>query len=551
LAVVEQPDRLRSAIKFGAGAVLGVLAIAATAVGIAVAIPEPTSLGAPTFVDETDASGIDHSYEGPFEHFVGGGVAVLDCNDDGLPDLFLAGGTAPSHLYVNESEPGGPISLAKSEGIGDLDGVSGAYPLLLDGDEHVDLVVLRVGENVVLRGTGNCGFERANEAWGVDGGAEWTAAFSAAWDDGDDLPTLAFGNYLDLEGSGDRFGECEPHRLLRPRSGSGYQPPEELGPGWCTLSLLFSDWSRSGRQDLRATNDRHYYIGGQEQLWQVLGTDGVRAFGEDDGWEELRIWGMGIASQDLDADGIPEVFLTSQGDNKLEKLADDADGPTYRNVSLAAGVTAHRPFVGGDVFPSTAWHAEFDDVNNDGWMDLFVAKGNVSAQEGFAIDDPNNLLLGTPDGVFVEGAAEAGTADMESTRGGALVDLNGDGMLDLVTVNREAPARVWRNVGAGTGVDPAPMGHFVSMRLRQPAPNVGAVGAWVEVDAGRRTTAREVVVGGGHAGGDSEWIHVGVADAERARVRVTWPDGEVGPWQDVEVDTFAEIRRGANPSVSR
>jgi hypothetical protein len=260
---------------------------------------------------------------------------------------------------------------------------------------------------------------------------------------------------------------------------------------------------------------------------------------------------MGIASQDLDADGIPEVFLTSQGDNKLEKLADDADGPTYRNVSLAAGVTAHRPFVGGDVFPSTAWHAEFDDVNNDGWMDLFVAKGNVSAQEGFAIDDPNNLLLGTPDGVFVEGAAEAGTADMESTRGGALVDLNGDGMLDLVTVNREAPARVWRNVGAGTGVDPAPMGHFVAVRLRQPAPNVGAVGAWVEVDAGRRTTAREVVVGGGHAGGDSEWIHVGVADAERARVRVTWPDGEVGPWQDVEVDTFVEIRRGADPSVSR
>lgn len=527
------------------------LAIAATALGVAAAIPEPTSLGAPTFVDETDASGIEHSYEGPFEHFVGGGVAVLDCNDDGLPDLFLAGGTAPSHLYVNASEPGGPISLAESEGVGDLDGVSGAYPLLLDGDEHVDLVVLRVGENVVLRGTGNCGFERANETWGIDGGAEWTAAFSAAWDDGDGLPTLVFGNYLDLEGSGDRFGECEPHRLLRPRTGDGYEPPEELGPGWCTLSLLFSDWSRSGRQDLRATNDRHYYIDGQEQLWQVLGTDDVRAFGEDDGWEELRIWGMGIASQDLDADGIPEVFLTSQGDNKLEKLADDVDGPTYRNVSLAAGVTAHRPFVGGDVFPSTAWHAEFDDVNNDGWMDLFIAKGNVSAQEGFAIDDPNNLLLGTPDGVFAEGAAEAGTADMASTRGGALVDLNRDGMLDLVTVNREAPARVWRNVGSGTGVDPAPMGHFVAVRLRQSAPNVGAVGAWVEVDAGRTTTAREVVVGGGHAGGDSEWVHVGVGGAERARVRVTWPDGEVGPWQDVEVDTFVEIRRGAGPSVSR
>jgi hypothetical protein len=281
----------------------------------------------------------------------------------------------------------------------------------------------------------------------------------------------------------------------------------------------------------------------------VFGVDGVRAFDEDDGWEELRIWGMGIASQDLDADGIPEVFLTSQGDNKLERLVDDADGPTYRNISLDAGVTAHRPFVGGDVFPSTAWHAEFDDVNNDGWMDLFIAKGNVSIQEGFAIDDPNNLLLGTPEGVFREAATEAGTADMASTRGGALVDLNRDGLLDLVTVAREAPARVWRNIGSGSGLEPAPMGHFVSLRLRQPPPNTGAVGAWIEVDAGPVSVVREVVVGGGHAGGDATWVHVGIGDAERARVRVTWPDGDVGPWQDVVVDAYTELGRGEDPLV--
>ena len=64
----------------------------------------------------------------------------------------------------------------------DLTSVAGAYPLDVDGDGLVDLAVLRVGENVMLRGLGNCRFERANEAWGIDGGNEWTAAFSAQWE---------------------------------------------------------------------------------------------------------------------------------------------------------------------------------------------------------------------------------------------------------------------------------------------------------------------------------------------------------------------------------
>ena len=101
--------------------------------------------------------------------------------------------------------------------------------------------------------------------------------------------------------------------------------------------------------------------------------------------------------------------------------------------------------------------------------------------------------------------------------------------------------------GSGTDREPEPMGRFVAVRLRQAAPNVGGVGAWVEVDAGRASIEREVVVGGGHAGGDVEWVHIGVGAADRVRVRVTWPDGEVGPWQDVDVDAYTELRRGRDP----
>ena len=64
----------------------------------------------------------------------------------------------------------------------DLTAVTGAYPLDIDGDGHSDLVVLRVGEDVVLRGLGDCRFERANESLGIDGGDTWTAAFSATWE---------------------------------------------------------------------------------------------------------------------------------------------------------------------------------------------------------------------------------------------------------------------------------------------------------------------------------------------------------------------------------
>ena len=122
---------------------------------------------APHFVDDTAASGIDHRYEGEFQFFVGGGVAAFDCDDDGLPDLYLAGGSEPAALYRNESTPAGPLRFTPvASATTDLTGVTGAYPIDIDGDGHVDLAVLRVGEDVVLRGHGDCEFERANELLG-------------------------------------------------------------------------------------------------------------------------------------------------------------------------------------------------------------------------------------------------------------------------------------------------------------------------------------------------------------------------------------------------
>ena len=124
---------------------------------------------------------------------------------------------------------------------------------------------------------------------------------------------------------------------------------------------------------------------------------------------------------------------------------------TFSDVAFAKGVTAHRPYTGGDWHPSTAWHAQFDDVNNDGLVDLFVAKGNVARMPDFAMKDPNNLLLQTSDGKFREAGEAAGVASFATSRGAALTDFNLDGLLDLVVVNRWESAQLWRNTSQNAG----------------------------------------------------------------------------------------------------
>jgi hypothetical protein len=494
-------------------------------------------------VDETTSAGIDHAYTGDFEFFVGGGVAAFDCNDDGRDELYFAGGTSPAALYRNESPLGGALRFTVlASSVTDLTDVTGAYPLDIDSDGHVDLAVLRRSGNVVLRGLGDCRFEDATAALGVTAGTDWTVGFSATWEGSNALPTLAFGSYLVPGGD-----TCGDSRLVRPApDGTSYAAPVALTPGYCTLSILFSDWNHSGQRDLRMANDRHYYLDGTEQLWQIVPDQAPRQYTEADGWHPLQIWGMGLASQDLTGDGRPEVFITSQGDNKLQTLeADSNDRPAYHDIALAHGVTATRPFTGGDVLPSTAWHPEFEDVNNDGFVDLFVSKGNVEAQVDNASRDPSNLLIGQPDGTFVEGAEAAGIVAFDRARGAALVDLNLDGMLDLVVVNRQTNVTLRRNVGGGDASAPVPMGHWLSVSLHQPAPNVDAIGAWVEVKVDGRTVLREITVGGGHAGGKLGWIHTGLGAADKAEVRVQWPGGEIGPWMPVAADQFVTIDRGA------
>jgi enediyne biosynthesis protein E4 len=511
----------------------------------------------PRFVEETDAAGLQSRFEGESEFLVGGGVATFDCDNDGMPEVYVTAGVNKAKFYRNRSTRGGALKLVEERSGLELINAIGAYPMDIDGDGNTDLVVLRVGEVQVFKGLGACKFQRANEAWNVQSSNGWHSAFAATWEKGSQWPTLAIGTYTDRTKPEFPWGSCTPAMLLRPEStGKKFAAPTSLLPGHCALSMLFTDWNRSGEAALRVSNDREYYKNGQEQLWRVKPGEAPALYTAAQGWKPLQIWGMGIASHDLNGDGYPEFFLTSMSDNKLQQLevvpAQAAVlQPKYIDSAYKRGITAHRPYVGGDVHPSTAWHAQFADANNDGYADLFIVKGNVSNMPDFAALDPNNLLLQEPNGSFTETGQAAGIASVKRGRGGMMVDLNADGMLDMLVVNRWDKAQLWRNVGSGTADKPVAMGNWLHLKLKQAGANRDAVGAWVEVDLGGRVIRQELSVGGGHASGHSGWMHFGLGAATEIKLRVQWPHGSWSEWKAASANQQLVMDKDAGTLAGR
>lgn len=499
----------------------------------------------PLFVEQARQAGITHQYDGPWEYFVGGGISTFDCNQDRMPDVFIAGGKHPSALYINSGKVGGALKFTHLQDSKlSLGGVLGSYPLDIDNDAYLDLIILRVGENQLYKGGPNCQFRPANALWKFKSTNAWSTAFAATYEPEMPHPTLAIGNYVDRTAPGSPWGTCQDNELYRPEAVDGtvdntidsttgnpdYSSVQLLSPGFCTLSMLFTDWNKSGRDALRITNDRHYYRGGQEQLWRLDKGQYARVYSRAEGWEPLVIWGMGIAESDLDADGYPEYALTSMGDTKLQKLdvqqAVDENRPVYEDTAWSRGVTAHRPYTGDDSKPSTGWHAEFADVNNDSHIDLFIAKGNVENMADFASFDPDNLLMGSPGGTFFEKGLESGLAKPTRGRGASITDFNADGLLDIIVVNRGANVSVFRNTGMIHQSRIRQAGNWLKIELRQPGVNRHAIGARVSIKTGNHVQTRRIQIGGGHASGGIGFMHIGLGVAERATIRVQWPDGQ-------------------------
>ena len=278
-------------------------------------------------------------------------------------------------------------------------------------------------------------------------------------------------------------------------------------------------------------------------------SEAPRLYTEADGWRPLRIWGMGIASQDVTGDGYPEVFLTSQGDNKLQTLADGPEPRRRTRTSRSNGAsppTARSPAATCSRRPRGTPSSQTSTTTAS--LDLFVAKGNVEAQDEYA-DARSEQPVARPGRRHVRRRRPTRRASSATSgpAARAVVDLNLDGLLDLVVVNRASSPTLWRNVGRGDAEQPAPMGQWIAVR---PAPagaerrcdrrvGRGAAGDRTvvrEVDRRRRPCRRP----------DSDGSTLGLGDADEREVRVQWPDGETGPWMTVDGRTSSStIERGA------
>ncbi len=479
----------------------------------------------------------------------GGGLATLDCDEDGRPDLYVAGGAGPAALYRNTSPTGGALRFARiADASTDMTGVLGAYPLDVDGDGHADLAVLRAGETVLLRGLGGCRFERANEAWGFDGGTNAdTTAFSATWEGANAFPTLALGRYLKLDAQGDQTLDCDTSLLVRPAaSGAGYGAATELAPGYCPLSMLFSDWDGSGRRDLRVTNDRNYYRDGTDQLWRIAPGEAPHAYTTDEGWIPLQVSGMGIGEADVSGSGYPDYVITSQGDNKVQALKAGPAQPSYRDIANRLGAdgcpaVVRRRDAAVDRVASRARRRERRRLHGPP-----PDQGERLGRAGLRDEGPERPLPRPADRVLGPGGRGGGDRGLRPRARGVGRGLqprrpprSRGGLL-----RRPGQGLAQRGVRA-TPSTPKAMGHWLELRLSQPAPNPDAIGAWVEVKIGETTLRREVTVGGGHASGALGWLHFGLGPSTKAQVRVQWPDGTWGPWADVAADGFYDIERGS------
>ena len=386
--------------------------------------------------------------------------------------------------------------------------------------------------------------------WGSTAATRGRAAFSATWEGDAALPTLAIGNYLVLDD-----GRAEPTLRLprqRARPARGRRDVYGRRSRSARLVLALAALQRLGpirtprpprhQRPALLPRRRRSSSGG----WSPARPP--RLWTREEGWQTLRIWGMGIASHDLTGDGYPEVYLTSQADNKLQTLADGAEQPNYEDIALERGVTAHGPTRATTTLPSTAWHAEFEDVNNDGFIDLFVAKGNVEAIA--------RLRGARPEQPAPRPARRHVRRERRRRPGSA--ELRARPRRRARRPQPRRPARPRRR-------QPARERPAVAQRRRRRRPRrprrwaTGSpcaleqpgreprrhrrLGRGARRRAGHR--AASCTVGGGHAGGQLGWIHFGLGEADRAEVRVTWPDGEVGPWSRSRPNRFATIERGA------
>lgn len=490
------------------------------------------------FTDVTEELGIVMEALSPGH--MGGGCAWFDHNNDGWEDIYMCGGEAMDKLYENNGDgtftditSGSGLeftSLVHSFGVATGD---------LDNDGDTDIVITTWYDPsdfthppiMILENMGNGLFLDMAEDAGIDDNS-FSSSATLLDINLDGWLDIYVGNYISfngfLEEDGIIYGfdhDCYSDFLyINNQDGTfteSSEAYEAINPG-CTLAVASTDFDRDGDTDIMVANDFGEWLVPDLLFDNQYPEMGVDEIGEVSG-ADVQLYGMGIATGDYDEDLDLDYYITNLGNNALLRQENGVFDEVAEELGVINGFT--------DSLRHTGWGAFFFDYNNDSYLDLFVANGQIPAFNFIAntFYDSNKLFQNGPEFTFEDVTESMGLADSLVARGCAYADFDHDGDLDILVGNipnqTGVPAvqtfKLYRN---DTNND----NHWVTMSLQGVTANPDGIGAQVEVHAGGRTFLREITGGGPHASFNSNIIHVGLGELNYIdSAEVYWPGGEV------------------------
>jgi hypothetical protein len=505
---------------------------------------------------------------------LGASGAVADFDGDGDDDLFVTDSAADgrNHLYRNNGDlTFSDVAAAAGLGTGNDAENASADSLWLDfnNDGRPDLFLVRFGRSQLFENLGRGQFKDVTKAAGLDRYANAITAIAFDHDrDGDvDLFVGAYFQPTNLfKPDTPRFF---PESFETANNGGGLtlfrnngngtftDVTENAGlrlSGW-TLDLGHADADHDGWDELYVAcdfgTDRFFVNKGDgtftDRTEQAIGIDTKK--------------GMNADWADFDGDGLFDVFVTNITDDYMREgnflWKNDGD-LTFTDVSRETGT--HDTGWG--------WGGRFFDYDHDGWLDLYVTNGWVSAGPENYVPDvfemivrPNvdladarswppmgnktlsgyqkkKLFHNERGQLFVDHAARHGVDSIRDGRGVAVADFDNDGRLDLFVANANAAPYLYRNTAP-------PVGHWVQFVLTGRKSNRGGVGAQVRVTSGGRTQLRMVDGGNSFAAQSTARVHVGLAGATSIdAVEVRWPSGLRQTFRNVPADRILRIVEG-------
>ena len=530
--------------------------------------PDKAAVAAPPwFEEQAERRGLafqhqsGHSVRYQLPEIVGGGAALADLDGDGDLDaylvqsgkLFAADGPG-NQLFFNVGD-GHFEEAAGGGGAGDKGYGMGVTAGDYDNDGDIDLYVTNVGPNVLLRNVGNGAFEDVSSIAGVDDPGWGTAAVFLDLDIDGDLDLFVV-NYVDwsLETEQDCLGEttglieyCAPNNYAAPAADLLYR---NNGDGTFTdvsekagmsaafgngLGVIGADFDGDGLTDIFVANDAL-----MNQLWLNRGDlrfdDEAAIWGcAVDGYGLAKA-GMGVAAADQDNDGDTDLLvvnLAGQTDSFFRNA-----GSYFVDATVAVGLTTRTKRY-------TRFGVAMADFDNDARLDLYEANGAISRSPEATSDDdyaePNVLLQGLVGERFRQIEPLGGTARplVHTSRGLAIGDIDNDGGLDLLIVNRDGPANLLMNQISGRG-------QWIRFEVLT-RDGHDAHGATVSADVGALRVQRDVQTAGSYLASNDPRVHFGLGSESSVRnVVVRWPGETLEKFGDFESGATVTLQQGSS-----